>query len=533
MDKKNWVDGESTTMEWEALARPVAVLPLGSFEQHGPHLPLSLDTIQADYFARLIAREIGGALLPALPLCQCFEHSGFRGSVGLRPETATALIRDIAESLERQHFKRLVIVNGHGGNFSIGPVVRDINRQNRPLKILLMDWYAFDTSPEGLALQKKSVHASGWETSVALALCPELVRDFSSLPPESAPWSMRQSDLNHFGMGVLQPPGYWGDPREASVEAGRAIVKSIESNMVAAVRERLDWLDAQPDYAGAGHVILRPLETWDLKDCLALARAAGWNQTAKDWQLVHALSPDGIFVAAHNGAVVGTAGTVNYADRVSWIAMVLVDPAMRRRGIATRLMRASLDKLASCETVKLDATPAGRAVYVKLGFVDEYEVSRLFINSTPVLPACEARIRPMTDSDLPAVADLDARVFGVPRGDLMARLRGMAPEYAFVAEGVGGIEGFCMGRHGATNEYLGPITAKDEATGRALVGAVFGVLRGRPAFVDVLAAQREWQGWLKSLGFVEQRTFVRMAKGPNRFPGQSASNFGLAGPEFG
>lgn len=533
MNGKTWVDGHSTTVEWEALARPVAVLPLGSFEQHGPHLPVALDTIQAEYFARVTAREIGGALLPALPVCQCFEHSGFRGSIGLRPETAMAVIRDLADSLEGQHFKRLVIVNGHGGNFSIGPVVRDINRQDRALKILLLDWWVFDTSAEGAELQNRSVHADGAETSVALALCPELVRDYSALLPDASAWPVERFDLNHFGMGVLRPPGYWGDPREASAGAGRAIVKSIELNLVAAVRARLDWLDARPDYAGAGRVILRTLERWDLRDCLGLARAAGWNQRLEDWQLVHTLSPGGMFVAAHNGAVIGTAATVNYANQVSWIAMVLVDPAMRRRGIASQLMRASLDTLAACETVKLDATPAGREVYRKLGFVDEYEVSRLMISSIPAMPSEEARIRPMTEADLSAVVELDARVFGVPRDDLMDRLQKMAPEYAFVAEGPQGLDGFCLGRHGANFEYLGPMTAKDGTVARALAGAVFGALRGRAALIDVPAAQQEWQDWLKALGFSEQRIFVRMFKGPNRFPGCLGSIFGIAGPEFG
>ncbi len=533
MDRKNWVDGHSTTVEWEALARPLAVLPIGSFEQHGSHLPVALDTIQAEYFAHVTAQALGGALLPALPLFQCYEHSGFRGSVGLKPETAMALIRDIADSLERQHFKRLVIINGHGGNQALGPVVRDLNRQNRSLKLLLLDWYAFDTSPEGVALQKKSVHASGWETSVALALWPDLVRDFSSLAPESASWHVSQSDLNHFGMGVLHPPGYWGDPRDASAEAGRAIVKSVEANLVAAVRDRLDYLDAQPDYAGVGRVLIRPLERWDLPDCMGLVRAAGWNQRLEDWRLVYALSPEGLFVATHNGAVVGSVGTVNYADLVSWIAMVLVDPTMRRRGIATQLMRTCLDKLATCETVKLDATPAGREVYRKLGFVDECQLSRLTVSSVPAISPQKTRIRPMTEADLPHVAELDAQAFGVPRGDLLGRIRVMAPEYAFVSEGTQGLDGFCVGRHGATCEYLGPLTARDDSTARALAASVLGVLRGRSAMIDVPVTQPDWQAWLKSLGFSEQRIFLRMAKGPNRFPGRRDFVFGIAGPEFG
>ena len=533
METRGWVDGFSTSVDWEKLACPLAVLPLGSFEQHGPHLPVMTDTLHAGYFAGVVARELGGALLPTLPFCQCFEHSGLRGSVGFRPETAMALIRDIADSLERQHFKRLVIVNGHGGNQSIGPVVRDLNRQDRPLKILLMNWYEFDTSPEGAALRQTSLHADGRETSVALALFPERVGDYQAQLPEGKAWPVVQADLNHFGMGTLRPQGYWGDPRQASAEIGRAMVKSVEENLVNAIRERLGWLEAEPAYGGAGRVIVRQQERWDLEDGLRLAQASGWNQRLADWELIRALSPRGAFTACRNGGLVGTLATVNYADRVSWIAMVLVDPALRRRGIATQLMEAGLAHLAACETVKLDATPAGRSVYLKLGFADEYELNRLAIASVPAVPKPEKRVRPMTEADLPAVTALDARIFGVPRGDLLPRLRNMAPEYAWVAEGPDGLKGFSMGRHGAHWEYAGPVSATDEETAWALLQAFLSGLRGRGVIVDVPAEQAAWQIRLKALGFAEQRILTRMVKGSNRFPGRLESVFAIAGPEFG
>ncbi len=533
METRNWVDGFSTSVDWERLARPLAVLPLGSFEQHGPHLPVMTDTLHAGYFAGVVARELGGALLPALPFCQCFEHSGLRGNVGFRPETAMALIRDLADAMERQHFKRLVIVNGHGGNLAVGPVVRDLNRQDRPLKILLMNWYEFDTSPEGAALRQTSLHADGRETSVALALFPERVGDYQAQLPEGKSWPVVQADLNHFGMGTLRPQGYWGDPRQASAEIGRAMVKSVEENLVRAVRERLEWLDAEPAYGGGGRVIVRPQERWDLEDGFRLAKAAGWNQRLEDWELLLALSPRGNFSACRNGAIAGTLATVNYGNRVSWISMVLVDPALRRRGIATQLMEAGLEQLAGCETVKLDATPAGRAVYLKLGFTDEYELNRLAIASVPPLPEPGKRVRPMTEADLPAVIDLDARIFGVPRGELLPRLRAMAPEYAWVAEGGAGLDGFIMGRHGASWEYAGPVSATDEETAWTLLRALLSGLRGRGAILDVPARQVAWQNRVKSLGFAEQRILTRMAKGANRFSGQLNSVFAIAGPEFG
>lgn len=529
------VDRFATSPDWEKLARPVAVLPLGSLEQHGTHLSLANDTAMVEYFARDLAAKLGAALLPALPLGQCFEHSGFRGSISLRPETYMAVIRDIVDALESQHFKRLVIVNGHGGNQAVGPVVRDINRADRRIRVLLMNWYEYDLSEAGRELRRKSLHGDAWETSVALAVCPETVRDWRAAAPQrGGELGAQVSDLNHLGMGALRPAGFWGDPREASLEAGRAIVESVCAHFPEAVRERLAWFDRHPSYAGDGRVVVRPMEPWDIEEGVRLSRAAGWNQLRPDWTAMWKLFPPGCFVAAHHGAVVGTTLSVDYESKVSWIGCVLVDPAMRRRGIATLLMQAALKALAACETVKLDATPAGRQVYLKLGFADEYEILRMIVSSAPAVPAeTGVAVRRLEAADLAAAAAMDAEVFGVARPAVLAAFRDLAPDYALVAERAGRPCGFALGRHGANAEYLGPITAGEAAVARALAAHALTALRGRAVIVDAPAAQREWLGWLRGLGFAEQRVLIRMYRGPNRHPGKPAETFAIAGPEVG
>lgn len=71
------VDGDSTTSDWKARGGAIGVLPIGSFEQHGAHLPLATDILAAEFFAKSLAQELAAALLPALPFGTCFEHSGF------------------------------------------------------------------------------------------------------------------------------------------------------------------------------------------------------------------------------------------------------------------------------------------------------------------------------------------------------------------------------------------------------------------------------------------------------------------------
>ena len=91
----------------------------------------------------MIAEDLDAALAPALPIGTSFEHCGHRGTLSLKPETAMAIVRDLVDELERQRFRILIIVNGHGGNFSYPPVVRDLNRQDRRLKIILIDPWTF------------------------------------------------------------------------------------------------------------------------------------------------------------------------------------------------------------------------------------------------------------------------------------------------------------------------------------------------------------------------------------------------------
>jgi len=247
------LDGTKTSAEWGQAAPSVCVLPVGTFEQHSIHLPLICDDFQAEYFAMVVARELGAALFPTVNYGTSLEQTGFPGTLTLRPETLMQVIRDIAAAAEEQGFTTMIIVNAHGGNYCLGPVVRDINRRDGRLKIILVDFWTFidEDILDSPMLRKTDIHSGEFETSLMLALAPEWVKP-GAVDMESPVENWRQSDLNTFGMGFFAEHGAAGCPSLASREKGERIVASIKKNMLRHIKERLEWLERNRTYSGKG-----------------------------------------------------------------------------------------------------------------------------------------------------------------------------------------------------------------------------------------------------------------------------------------
>jgi creatinine amidohydrolase/Fe(II)-dependent formamide hydrolase-like protein/GNAT superfamily N-acetyltransferase len=531
MSRPPFPDPDATTFDWQRHPTRVAVLPVGACEQHSHHLPLSTDTVQAEHFARALARALDAALLPALAVSTSLEHAGFRGSLTLQPETLSAVLRDLAESLAGQGFQRLVVLNGHGGNFVLNPALRALNARNGPLRALLVNFW--EHAEPGL-LDEPEIHAGAFETSIMLAIAPQLVRAerVDHQPPEHVP-GLRQSDLTHFGVGHFSPHGVWGRPSRASAELGRRLVASIEANLARHVRERLDWMERTPLYEGLGPLAERRMEAADIAVGLALCRAAGWNQVRSDWELYRSQNPEGAGVVVRNGQVIGTEVTVDYQRRFAWIGMVLVEPAWRRHGIGTRLLEMAMAQLSACETLKLDATPAGRQVYLPLGFQDEYGLMRMEAVAPAQAPPADPALRPLAAADLDAVLALDGAVFGAERGHILRTYHGLAPGYAWLWEQGGKPLGYVLGRHGFSYEQAGPIVAPSLEIAQALLLAVLTRHPGQRFLLDAPLHDARWPAWLKAIGFREQRPYTRMFKGPNRHPGRPGLQYAILGPELG
>ena len=266
--------------------------------------------------------------------------------------------------------------------------------------------------------------------------------------------------------------------------------------------------------------------------------SAGWNQSLQDWQRLLQHDSQGCFVAEWNGRRAGTATTTIYSKDLAWIGMVLVDPAMRRRGIGTALLMHCIEHLrrSGVGCIKLDATPMGRQVYDPLGFVAEWSLSRWETAELAAVPARGASAapnpRPLDSGDIGCVADLDASAFGVARNRMLSMLAAQS-RARVLKNGAGRTIGYGMLRPGQRAHYLGPMAAEDESSGIALADDLLGGVQGQSLYWDIPDANQAAIGVARRYGMQRQRSLTRMYLGENTPPGRPAALWAIAGPEIG
>jgi GNAT superfamily N-acetyltransferase len=281
---------------------------------------------------------------------------------------------------------------------------------------------------------------------------------------------------------------------------------------------------------------VRDLRPDDLGPAVALSAAVGWNQVEADWRLFLDLGHVvGVDDAA--GRLAATAGTLPAGAEVAWISMVIVREDHRRRGIATTLLERCADEIgASGRVPGLDATPAGREVYTRLGFRDSWALARWRrAERSPPAPAVVppgVRVRSLTPPGLDAIASLDQVASGVDRALVLARLTARSSSFAAVAEGRSGPCGFVLGRDGRTATHVGPLVAESEAVARALARHALERIASS-ATIDVNHAAVGFADWLAASGFARERPFMRMYRGRSEPFGEPDLTFAIAGPELG
>ncbi len=210
----------------------VAVLPVGSLEQHGDHLPITTDTLVASILGDEISRNYGLFLLPPVSFGCSHEHAALGATVSIRATTLYDVVNDIADSLARAGITRLVVVNGHGGNYVLNNVVQEANERERRMALFPSrpDWDRARVAARLETTGHEDMHAGELETSLLLHALPEVVRPGFESGDNDAP---DRPQLSMLGMSGYTTSGVIGRPSLASADKGKLLLDSLSGAFTA------------------------------------------------------------------------------------------------------------------------------------------------------------------------------------------------------------------------------------------------------------------------------------------------------------
>jgi creatinine amidohydrolase len=225
------------------------VVPIGALEQHGAHMPLFTDSLLLGEVVRRAAERVGDRVLfaPLQWLGNSDHHLDFPGTLSAAPRLYLDLLGGLLENFLAHGFRRLVIVNGHGGNDVPGKQavfeVRQRHRRRDDLLLLFATYWLLGGDPckaDPTIKQTRMGHACEWETSMILRLAPHLVGDLSKVgpvefgnafEPASRGWITKERT----------GPGHIGDPRHATAEKGEALFRTFGEDLVKLLERVIAW----------------------------------------------------------------------------------------------------------------------------------------------------------------------------------------------------------------------------------------------------------------------------------------------------
>jgi creatinine amidohydrolase len=244
-----WSDLKTPDFPAEARERCVVILPIGSTEQHGSHLPVQVDTLLASEVALRTARRVPAStpvlVLPPLWISLAEHHMGMAGSLTLDFATLHAFVRCVVVSLQRQGYRRVLLLNGHGGNISALNTIVDLLAIETSLPVASATYWMVAAAAFGriLTSQDNLLHACEAETSMLMHLRPDLV-DASAARTVHAP---ARGFLEPLGTHRWRPIGHWscsgvvGTPASASAAKGERLLDAAGEALAAAVSDGSLW----------------------------------------------------------------------------------------------------------------------------------------------------------------------------------------------------------------------------------------------------------------------------------------------------
>lgn len=212
----------------------LAIIPVGAFEQHGPHAPLGTDTLITIEVSYRLACKLGAVMVPPLWFGVSEEHMDFAGTISISSETLVNLLAEIVISLQAGGFRDILILNGHGSNEQYLTKIQDRVSQNSDRKTNLLIKSYWDELPEREKKQLSSLewglHANEFETSVIAAIFPSMVKKVKDIDnfPDNAAINDQEMNGKLFKNLIKDSNGVWGNPSRASIKTGRFLLAQIE-----------------------------------------------------------------------------------------------------------------------------------------------------------------------------------------------------------------------------------------------------------------------------------------------------------------
>ena len=217
----------TTTTDVSVRAPKIAVLPIGSYEQHGSFLPLATDTIVATAIAAAIAERYNVLSLPPITISCSHEHAAWPGTVSISHQTLSAIIDDVRSSLARGGITRLALVNGHGGNYVLSNIVQTANAADPGSMTLFPTRTDWDVARAAAQLETDGhhdMHAGELEVSILLHVRPDLVGEGVADGDHAA--DDRRMLLVQ-GMAAYTRTGVIGRPSAGTAGKGLALLGSL------------------------------------------------------------------------------------------------------------------------------------------------------------------------------------------------------------------------------------------------------------------------------------------------------------------
>ena len=247
MDHRYWANYSEKEFSKLNFNNMIAVLPIAAIEQHGPHLPLSVDKVILDGLIEAtvnkLPKKIEAIFLPTLPIGKSNEHAQWKGTLTFSAQTVISMCMEIGASISRTGIKKIVLLNSHGGQTSILDIVSRDLRIEYDILTVAANWFAMDL-PQGIFSDTENrfgIHAGDLETSMMLALNPKLVKMSEAKNFENSLQKLSNSQsilgLSNAGkigwqMQDLNLDGACGDASIATSEKGKAVIDHVSSKIV-------------------------------------------------------------------------------------------------------------------------------------------------------------------------------------------------------------------------------------------------------------------------------------------------------------